>query len=113
VRPCPDATTFFEFQVVAAAGQPARWIVDAAIAVHPTSVVGSSPDRPLAGNPPNFVQFVVDTLGVPVTETFHAVKVTDAALVEEARQSLSQWRFTPAVRDGCNVRQLIQTPIGR
>jgi hypothetical protein len=105
---CPDSTTFFEFQVVGApghpAGHPARWIVDTALAVHPTLSVG---------NPPNLVQFVVDTSGVPVARTFHAVKVTDAALVEEARQSLLQWRFTPAIRDGCAVRQLIQTPIGR
>jgi hypothetical protein len=106
--PCPDSTTFFEFQVVGApgrpAGRPARWIVDTALAVHPT---------PAVRNPPNMVQFVVDTSGVPVVRTFRPLKVTDAVLVEEARRSLSQWRFTPAIRSGCTVRQLIQTPIGR
>ena len=106
--PCPDSTTFFEFQVVGPPGQPAghpaRWIVDTALAVHPT---------PTVRNPANLVQFVVDISGVPVARTFHPLKVSDAVLVEEARQSLSQWRFTPAVRNGCAVRQLIQTPIGR
>jgi hypothetical protein len=104
LRPCPDSTTFFEFQVVAAGGTAARWISDTALAVHPL---------PAMRNPANLVQFVVDTAGVPVARTFHPVKVTDANLVAEARQSLTQWRFTPAVRDGCNVRQLVRTPIGR
>jgi hypothetical protein len=103
-RLCPDSTTFFEFQVVAAGGKPARWLTDTALAVHPV---------PATGNPANLVQFVVDTAGVPVARTFHALKVTDAVLVAAALQSLAQWRFIPAVRDGCNVRQLIQTPIGR
>ena len=103
-RPCPDSTTFFEFQVVAAGGTPARWISDRALAVHPLASIR---------NPANLVQFVVDTAGIPVARTFHPVKVTDADLVAEARESLAQWRFIPAVRDGCNVRQLVQTPIGR
>jgi hypothetical protein len=103
-RQCPDSTTFFEFQVVAAGGKPARWMVDTALAVHPV---------PATGNPANLVQFVVDTAGVPAARTFHALKVTDAVLVAEALQSFAHWRFIPAVRDGCNVRQLIQTPIGR
>ncbi len=99
-RLCPDSTTFFEFQV----GVRARWIADTALAVHPL---------PATGSPRNLVQFVVDTAGAPVTRTFHALKVSDPDLVAEARRSLAQWRFTPAVLDGCNVRQLIQTPIGR
>jgi hypothetical protein len=103
-RPCPDSTTFLEFQIVAGDGQPARWINDTALAVHPI---------PAVRNPANLVQFVVDTSGIPLARTFHALKVTDATLVEAARQSLARWRFAPAVRDGCVVRQLIQTPIGR
>jgi hypothetical protein len=99
-RLCPDSTTFFEFQV----GVAARWIADTTLAVHPLAATRS---------PRNLVQFVVDTAGVPVTRTFHALKVTDPDLVTEARRSLAQWRFTPAVLGGCNVRQLIQTPIGR
>lgn len=101
---CPDSTTFFEFQVVAADGDPAHWIVDTSLAVHPTS---------RSQNPLNLVQFVVDTAGTPVARTFHAIKITDTAIVNEARRSINEWRFTPAVRDGCKVRQLIQTPIGR
>jgi hypothetical protein len=104
MRECPDSTTFFEFQVVAAGGKPTRWIEDTALAVYPV---------PATRNPANLVQFVVDTAGVPVARSFHPLKVTDTAVVAAARQSLAQWRFTPAVRDGCKVRQLIQTPIGR
>jgi hypothetical protein len=99
-RLCPDSTTFFEFQV----GVAARWIADTTLTVHPLAATPS---------PPNLVQFVVDTAGVPVIRAFHALKVTDPDLVTEARRSLAQWRFTPAVLDGCNVRRLIQTPIGR
>ena len=100
MRLCPDSTTFFEFQV----GVAARWIADTTLAIHPL---------PATPHPPNLVHFVVDTAGVPVITTFYALKVTDPDLVTEARRSLAQWRFTPAVLGGCNVRQLIQTPIGR
>lgn len=103
-RVCPDSTIFFEFQVGSADGQPARWISDSSLAVHP---------MPKIQSPPNLVQFVVDTAGVPVARSFHVLKVTDSAIVAEARASITRWRFTPAIRDGCHVRQLVQTPIGR
>ena len=54
-RQCPDSTTFFEFQVVAAGGKPARWMVDTALAVHPV---------PATGNPANLVPYSPSRTGV-------------------------------------------------
>ena len=96
---CPE-TVYFSFQVE----QPASWIVDSTLEVHPL---------PDSRRPPNLVQFVIDTAGVPRPLTFKVLKVTDSALVLEARRSLAKWRFTPAVLSGCRVAQLVQTPIGR
>jgi hypothetical protein len=97
---CADSTVHFEYQT----SPPARWLPDSAVAVHPT---------PEVRNPPNLVQFVVDTLGVPQRSTFKVLKVSDSTIVLEARRSLAQWRFSPATLNGCRVKQLVQTPIGR
>ena len=97
---CGDSTTYFEFQVT----QPARWIPDSGAVVHPTAHVR---------NPDNLVQFVVDTAGAPVARTFHAVKGSDPTILADARVAIAQWRFSPARLNGCPIRQLVQTPIGR
>ena len=97
---CTDTTFHFEYQM----STPARWLPDTAATVHPTPAVRS---------PPNLIQFLVDTLGVPQPRTFRAIKITDTALVLEARRTLVQWRFSPGLLNGCRVRQLVQTPIGR
>jgi hypothetical protein len=96
---CADSTVFFEFQVTT----HARWIADSALVVHPT---------PTVKNPANLVQFVVDTAGVPAPATLRVLKRTDAAVIAEARASMSTWRYRPAILNGCPVRQLVQTPIG-
>ena len=97
---CTDSTVHFEYQM----SPPARWLVDTAAAVHPAAPVR---------NPANLVQFVVDTLGVPQPRSFRALKVADSALVDEARRTFTAWRYTPGQLNGCRVRQLVQTPIGR
>jgi len=97
---CGDSTVHFEFQMSARA----RWRPDTLSAVHPTEAIAA---------PANLVQFVVDTLGVPQPRTFRALRVADSALVAEARQALPTWRYTPGLLNGCHVRQLVQTPIGR
>ena len=102
-RACQDRVVYFEFQV-SDAGQPAQWIVDTTFTVHPT---------PAILDPPNLIQFVIDTLGVPVAPTFKALRITDSALVAEARRTFSRWRYTPAIHSSCVVRQVIQTPVGR
>ena len=101
-RLCPDST-FFEFQVLVADGRTASWIPDSTLSVHPIHTNGRA----------SLLQFVVDSTGVPVAATFHPLKLADTAVVAEARRSLGQWRFNPAVVNGCKVRQLMQTEIGR
>jgi hypothetical protein len=95
---CPT-TTFFSFQVDA----QARFTGDSTLSVHPT---------PTTRNPANLVQFVVDSTGEVVLDTFKALKTSDHALVQRASESLNQWHYTPATLGGCHVRQVIQTPIG-
>ena len=97
---CADSTVHFEFEV----SPPARWLTDTTGAVRPT---------PAVRDPSNLIQFVVDTLGAPQPRTFRALRVTDSALVAEARRTFSSWRYAPALLNGCRVRQLVQTPIGR
>jgi hypothetical protein len=97
---CGDSTVHFEYQM----SPPARWVADTAAAVHPTAAVR---------DPANLIQFVVDTLGVPQPRTFRALKVADSALVADARRTFSSWRYAPGLLNGCRVRQLVQTPIGR
>jgi hypothetical protein len=97
---CTDSTVHFEYQMF----RPAQWLADTALAVHPTAAVR---------DPANVIQFVVDTLGVPQPRTFRTLKVADSTLVAEARRTLSSWRYTPGLLNGCRVRQLVQTPIGR
>ena len=97
---CADSALHFEWQMSA----PARWVADTAAVVHPTASVR---------DPANLIQFVVDTLGVPQPRTFRALKVADSALVAEVRRTFINWRFTPALLNGCRARQLVQTPVGR
>jgi hypothetical protein len=99
-RACADSIVYFEFQVSA----QAVWIPDTVAAVHPRA-----PVRDAA----NLIQFVVDTLGVPQVRTFRAIKIADSALVFDARRALERWRYSPGLRNGCRVRQLVQTTIER
>lgn len=57
------------------------------------------------------VEFVVDTAGVPDMETFGAVASTDALFTEAVRRAVNDARFSPAIRAGARVRQLVQLPI--
>jgi len=97
---CPDAArTFFEFQVT----RPARWVSDS-LALHPV---------PKSTAPQSVVQFIVDTAGVPDMTTFKFLLRRDSLSVEETRRFAATWRFTPSVLNGCRVRQLVQTPVGK
>ena len=97
---CAESPVRFEFQVAARA----QWLADSAFAVHPA---------PAVRNPANLVQFVVDTLGIPLPSTFRVLKAADSTLIAEVRRTFGDWRYTPAVLDGCRVRQLVQTPVSR
>jgi TonB family protein len=54
------------------------------------------------------VEFVVDTTGLADMETFGSVLSTHPRFLEEARRAVGGARFTPAVKDGRRVRQLVQ-----
>ncbi len=97
---CADSGIHFEYQMAT----PVRWLPDTAAGVHPTAAVR---------NPDNLIQFVVDTVGVPQPRTFRALKVSDSAVVMEARLTFTSWRYSPGLLHGCRVRQLVQTPVGR
>ena len=56
------------------------------------------------------VEFVVDTTGVPDPETFGVVLTTDPLFTESVRRAVLATRFTPALREGSKVRQLVQMP---
>ena len=97
---CPDAAkTFFEFQVAS----QARWIPDSS-AFHPI---------PKSQAPQTVVQLVVDTAGVPDMATFKFLLKRDSASMEAMRRVAATWRFTPSVLNGCRVRQVVQTPVGK
>jgi hypothetical protein len=55
-------------------------------------------------------QFVVDTTGLVVPETFTAVSSTHPAFTESVRRSLRHSKFHPAVLAGRRVRQVMVLP---
>ncbi|MES2177550.1 MAG: hypothetical protein V4550_06760 [Gemmatimonadota bacterium] len=94
---CPPSI-FFEFQVE----NPARFIVDSSVVVQPTKRVP---------NPRNLVQFVIDTAGVVMPNSFKVLRATDAAVVTEARETHQRWHYQPATIAGRPVCQFVQTPV--
>jgi len=77
---------------------PAQWIGDTTSSPKPGRADATSP---------NVVQFVVDTLGLPDTTTWRAIKHADSALVARAKARVAAWRYTPAMASGCRVKQLL------
>jgi hypothetical protein len=55
-------------------------------------------------------EFVVSTRGEAMMETFSAVTTTHRELVEPVRRAVREQRFTPAVRAGRIVQQVVQLP---
>lgn len=90
----------FDFEV----DMPARFLGDTINTPHPSAPVKA---------PANLVQFVVDTTGRVVPNTFLALIVTDSGLVKQAKSVADTWRFAPAVEGECKVPQLVQTPVSR
>lgn len=79
----------------------AVYVGDTAVSPHPASS-GST-----------VVQFVVDSTGRVRASTFKVVRVTDLALVDDAKRVLRRWRYMPAEIDGRKVSQLVETAIVR
>lgn len=96
---CGDANvTWFEFQV----DRKAEFIYDSTVSVAPS--VG----RRSGGLA---IQFVVDRRGHPEPGSLKILRSTNEAEVTRARDALPQWRFTPALHQGCQVRQLVHVKV--
>ena len=57
------------------------------------------------------IEFVVDTAGVPELETVGIVAASHPAFANAARAAVGAARFSPAVKAGRPVRQLVQVPV--
>jgi bla regulator protein blaR1 len=55
-------------------------------------------------------QFVVDTTGLPIMETFKVLRSTDVRFIPSVRDALAKWRFAPADVGGKKVKQLLRMP---
>jgi len=56
-------------------------------------------------------QFVVDSLGVPMTSSLKLLVQPSALMKEDVISALGEWRYQPARVGGCKVPQLVQTPL--
>jgi len=54
------------------------------------------------------IEVVIDTAGVPETETARLVQATDVAFGEAALRAVPALRYRPARKDGAAVRQVVQ-----
>ena len=71
-----------------------------------------SPSVPLGSGPGRLVlRVVVDTNGRAETTTVRAPSGSDSALVASVIAVLSRWEFSPAIIDGCKVKQWVELPI--
>ena len=55
-------------------------------------------------------QFVVDTTGLALPETFKPIRFNDPAFIQAVRSALPGFRFFPAEIGGHKVKQLVQQP---
>jgi TonB family protein len=100
VPAAPGAPFFMEFMV----DKPAALLPDAA---------PRYPERLLRAGIEGQViaQFVVDTLGKPVTATFRILKTSHVEFGDAVREALASLRFAPAEKGGVKVSQLVQHPL--
>lgn len=102
--------------------------IEAAIDLEPRRAFDQSevdtPVLPAGGKPPRYpdellrrggrgevvAQFVVDTTGLVELESFKVLRSTDPLVTQTVKDALPYLRFTPALRKGKKVRQLVQQP---
>lgn len=65
------------------------------------------------GNPRNVVQFVVDTSGRVIPQSFEARRIVSEAEFERAKLFLPRWRYRPATNGGRPTCQLVETHLKR
>ncbi len=102
--PPTGGSLYFAFQVQ----EPARFTGDMALRPVPDAT-----DRRTRPFPPDFalVQFVVDSAGVPSLKSLRMLVKPESLSVAAVQSALPRWRFTPAKVAGCDVPQLVQTPL--
>ena len=98
--PTAPERTYFEFQVQV----PVRTAPGSPAPKYPPSLKAQG----IAGEA--LVQFVVDTLGMPLLESFKVLKSSHELFTLAVRDALPNMRFTSAVFDERKVRQLVQQP---
>lgn len=57
-----------------------------------------------------YVQFVVDTTGMPDTTSFRVISATHPEFAQSVRDALPGMRFRPAILHSKRVRQLVEQP---
>lgn len=58
------------------------------------------------------VAFVVDEQGVPLAQTIQIVRSNDARFGAAVVESVASWRYTPAMKGGAPVKQLVELEQG-
>jgi TonB family protein len=92
--------TYFEFQVTT----PARHAPGSTAPRYPPELKAAGVEGEV------LVQFVVDTLGLPVLQTFRVLKSSHGEFTESVKTALPDMKFVPAELRGRKVRQLVQQP---
>jgi len=92
--------TYFEFQV----DRKAEFVHDSTKTMDALPGTGS-------GTGGVVVQFVVDKRGSPELGSFKVLRSTDEGDVARVAAAFPQWRFTPALRQGCAARQVVQVNV--
>lgn len=94
---------WFDFQV----DVPARLIGDSTRIPRPDVAIRISRGDTNSA----LVQFVVDTLGVPLVTSLKLLIMPTALTKGVVDAAIISWRYTPAMLRGCRVSQLVQTPL--
>ena len=95
-----NAATMFEFQV----DQQARQLEQTWFMKYPEELRA----EPIAGEV--LAQFVVDTTGLVLPETFKVLRTTNPLFARSVKEVLPDMRFSPARAHGRAVKQLVQLP---
>lgn len=91
---------YFEFQVE----RPAKQLPDGVVLRYPDMLRASRTNGEV------LAQFVVDTNGRALPETFKIIRATHVLFSQSVKNALPDMRFTPGTIGGKPVRQLVQMP---
>jgi hypothetical protein len=69
-----------------------------------------APGAALAGDSV-VIQFVVDAMGLPVAGSAVLLAARDARFAASVLAALPQWRYAPAIVEGCRVKMQVRQPV--